>query len=95
MCCSAAPGPILAYGVANDCVRIIADVPLDRWSRQDRVGFLTESYAALLPEALRPAFVEALRAGQFDVAANQLRPRVTYGTPRRVLIGDAAGHYIP
>ena len=89
------PGPILAYGLANDCVRIIVDVPLDRWTRQDRVGFLTESYATLLPEALRPAFVEAVRAGQFHVAANQLRPRVTYGTPRRVLIGDAAGHYHP
>ncbi|MDE0387708.1 MAG: FAD-dependent monooxygenase [Rhodospirillales bacterium] len=89
------PGPILAYGVANDCVRIIVDVPLDRWTRQDRVGFLTESYATQLPETLRPAFVEAVRAGQFHVAANQLRPRVTYGTPRRVLIGDAAGHYHP
>ena len=89
------PGPILAYGLAKDCVRIIVDVPLDRWARQDRVGFLTESYATLLPEALRPAFVEAVRARQFHVAANQLRPRVTYGTPRRVLIGDAAGHYHP
>ena len=89
------PGPILAYGWANDCVRIIVDVPLDRWTRQDRIGFLTESYAALLPEALRQAFIEALRAGQFHVAANQLRPRVTYGNPRRVLIGDAAGHYHP
>ncbi len=89
------PGPILAYGLAKGCVRIIVDVPLDRWTRQDRIGFLTESYAVLLPEALRPGFVEAVRAGQFHVAANQLRPRVTYGTPRRVLIGDAAGHYHP
>ena len=89
------PGPILAYGVTSDCVRIIVDVPLDRWTRQDKVGFLTESYATLLPEALRPAFVEAVRAGQLHAAANQLRPRVTYGTPRRVLIGDAVGHYHP
>ena len=89
------PGPILAYGLTNDRVRIIVDVPLDRWTRQDRIGFLTESYAALLPEALRQAFIEALRAGQFHVAANQLRPRVTYGNSRRVLIGDAAGHYHP
>lgn len=36
-----------------------------------------------------------LREGQFHVAANQLRPRITYGNPRRVLIGDAAGHYHP
>ena len=90
------PGPIFIYGLTNGCVRVIVDLPLDRWmSRQDRVAFLSESCARLLPGVLRPAFVEALRAGRFQAAANQLRPRVTYGSPRRVLIGDAAGHYHP
>ena len=89
------PGPILMYRLAADCVRVIVDVPLDRWTPRDRVGFLTEAYAGLLPETLGPAFVEALRAGRFDAAANQLRPRISYGSPRRVLIGDAAGHYHP
>ena len=89
------PGPILVYGLADRCVRIIVDVPLDRWSPRDRVGFLTEAYAGLLPEPLGPAFVEALRQGNFDAATNQLRPRVSYGSSRRVLIGDAAGHYHP
>ena len=89
------PGPILVYGLAGGCVRIIVDVPLDRWSPRDRVGFLSEAYAGLLPEPLGPAFVEALRAGDFEVAANRLRPRVSYGSSRRVLIGDAAGHYHP
>ena len=69
------PGPILAYGLAKGCVRIIVDVPLDRWTRQDRIGFLTESYAVLLPEALRPGFVEAVRAGQFHVAAGTIFSR--------------------
>ncbi|MDE0407262.1 MAG: FAD-dependent monooxygenase, partial [Alphaproteobacteria bacterium] len=89
------PGPILIYGLAGGCVRVIVDLPLDRWTPRDRIAFLSESCAGLLPGALGPAFVEALRAGQFDAAANQLRPRVTYGSPRRVLIGDAAGHYHP
>ena len=89
------PGPILIYALADDCVRVIVDIPPDRWSPRDRVGFLSESCAGLLPGALGPAFVEALRAGQFHAAGNQLSPRITYGNPRRVLIGDAAGHYHP
>ncbi len=89
------PGPILIYRLGEDCVRIIADVPLDRTTPRDRIGFLSDSYSGLLPETLRPAFVEALRAGDFHVAANKLRPHVTYGSPHRVLIGDAAGHYHP
>ncbi len=89
------PGPILLYALADDCVRVIVDVPLDRWTPRDRVGFLSESCAGLLPGGLGPAFVETLRVGQFHAANNQLRPRATYGSSRRVLIGDAAGHYHP
>ena len=89
------PGPILIYALADDCVRVIVDIPPDRWSPRDRVGFLSESCAGLLPGALGPAFVEALRAGQFHAAGNQLSPRITYGNSRRVVIGDAAGHYHP
>ena len=89
------PGPMLIYGLADGCVRVIVDLPLDRWTPRDRIAFLSESCAGLLPGTLGPAFVEALRAGQFHAAANQLRPRVTYGSSRRVLIGDAAGHYHP
>ena len=89
------PGPILMYQLGEDGVRIIMDVPLDQWIPRDRIGFLSDAYAGLLPETLRPAFVAALCAGRFETAANELRPRVTYGTPHRVLIGDAAGHYHP
>ncbi|MYH02917.1 MAG: hypothetical protein F4142_10195 [Nitrospira sp. SB0675_bin_23] len=89
------PGPILMYRLGEHCVRIIVDVPSDGWAPGDRTGFLSDSCSSVLPETLRPAFVEALRAGQFHVATNELSPRVTYGSPRRVLIGDAAGHYHP
>ncbi len=89
------PGPILIYALADGRVRVIVDIPLDRWTPRDRIGFLSESCAGPLPGALGPAFVEALRSGQFHAAANQLRPRATYGSSRRVLIGDAAGHYHP
>ena len=89
------PGPILLYGLGDQCVRVIVDVPLDHWTPGDWIGFLLDSYTGLLPETLRPAFVEALRARKFNTATNELRPRVTYGSPHQVLIGDAAGHYHP
>ena len=89
------PGPILVYPLGEDRARIVVDVPLDLWSPRDRIGLLADSYAAVLPETLRPGFIAALRAGQFHAAANELRPRVSYGTPKHVLIGDAAGHYHP
>ena len=89
------PGPILVYPLGEDRARIVVDVPLDHWSPRDRIALLADSYAAFLPESLRPGFIAALRAGRFHAAANELRPRVSYGTRRRVLIGDAAGHYHP
>ena len=89
------PGPILMYQLGAHRIRVIVDVPLAHWMPRDRVGLLTDSYARFLPEALRAGFVAALQAGNFHVAANELRPRVTYGNAHRVLIGDAAGHYHP
>ena len=90
-----APGPMLTVPLGEGRVRIIADMPLELWTPRDRIGVLLESYAGYLPEDLRSAFVDALRAGRFQAAANELRPRMTYGSSRRVLIGDAAGHYHP
>ena len=88
------PGPILIYRLGDDSVRVIVDVPMGHPSR-DLAAVMSDSYAGWMPEVLRPAFVEALRARRFLAAANALRPRATYGSPRRVLIGDAAGHYHP
>ena len=87
-------GPILIYRLGENSVRLIADIPLD-YSPRDFAGALAESYADCLPGKLGPAFVEALRERRFLAANNALRPRHTYGTPNRVLIGDAAGHYHP
>ena len=89
------PGPIFIYRLANGSVRVHLDVPFDRWTAKDRTGFLSEAYGQLLPGNLRPAFVEALHVSRVHATVNQVKPRVTYGNPRRVLIGDAAGHYHP
>ena len=90
-----APGPILTVPLGEGRVRVIADMPLDHWTPRDRIGVLLESYAPFLPEEFKSGFAAALREGMFQAAANELRPRVTYGNSRRVLIGDAAGHYHP
>ena len=93
MICSG-PGPILMYRLRDNSVRLIMDVPLGR-SVRDVIGSLPESYADWLPESLVPAFSEAIHDRRFLTATNALRPRLTYGNPKRVLIGDAAGHYHP
>ena len=89
------PGPIFMFNLGPQRVRIIVDVPLDHWAPSDRLAMLSESYADLLPGPVRCAFVDALRKGRFQAATNELQPRFTYGSPGRVLIGDAAGHYHP
>ena len=87
------PGPILVFPRGEQRVRVIVDVPLDHWVPRDRIDLLAESYAGLLPEGIRLGFIAALRGGKFQAAANEIRPRVSYGNSHRVLIGDAAGHY--
>ncbi len=90
----AEPGPILIYRLGEHSVRLIVDIP-SGYSTRNMTGALAESYADCLPDSLGPAFVEALRQRRFLAATNMLRPRHTYGSPGRVLIGDAAGHYHP
>ena len=90
-----APGHMLMYGLGEHDVRVIVDVPMDLRKPRDRIGLLVDSYAPFLPEAFLPAFLDALLSGRFDAATNEVRPRVSYGTSHRILIGDAAGHYHP
>ena len=89
------PGPILMYDLGGQSIRVMADVPVERWEPSNRMALLERCYAPLLPPELRAAFVEALRAREMVVAANEIRPRTSYGAADRVLIGDAAGNYHP
>ncbi len=89
------PGPVLIYQIGSDCIRIIADVPLDGWASRDIADYVVDSYTDVLPPDLRTGFVDALRRKDYEIAANEMRPRLSYGNSDRVLIGDAAGHYHP
>ncbi len=89
------PGPILAYRIGEDEVRLCIDVPQQAFARGDRAGLLRDAYTDALPEGLRAPFHAALDANRVQWAANQVRPRLDYGTADRTLIGDAVGHYHP
>ena len=89
------PGPILIYRLSEGQVRLISDIPHDRTTPKDRVAFLLDNYTGILPDTIKPSFIEVLRRKKFQIAINKVRPHVTYGNSRRILIGDAAGHYHP
>lgn len=89
------PGPILGYRIGEDDVRLCIDVPQEAFDRGDRLQMLRDAYTRALPESMHPAFHAALEANRVTWAANQVRPRLHYGTARRTLIGDAVGHYHP
>ncbi len=89
-----APGPMLLYRLDEDRVRAFIDFPLSH-GPQDWKGLLQDSYVRWMPEGLRSAFLEAWSGERIQAAANAIGPRITYGSARRVLIGDAAGHYHP
>lgn len=89
------PGPLLAYRIGPHRVRLIADVPIAHWGRQERVAALWEGYWPVLPDGLRESFHCALRNGRFHGAANQLRQRTVYGRDGLALVGDAVGHFHP
>ncbi len=88
------PRPIFMYGLGKASVCAIVDIPHE-FSSQDAVALLLKSYAPILPADLRPSFVEALDKRHIRFAGNTIRPRISYGSPRFAVIGDAAGHYHP
>ncbi|MFC5720995.1 FAD-dependent monooxygenase [Streptomyces gamaensis] len=89
------PGPVLAYRVAPDTVRLCLDIPFPCPGPAEVHGYLRHGYAAALPGPLRPHFFEALAAGRLQWAAARFRRRSFYGRGRCALVGDAVGHGHP
>ena len=88
------PGPTFMYRLGEDSVCAIVDIPRE-YSGHHATDLLLNSYVPWLPADIRSLFVEALRKRDFRLAGNTIRPRISYGSPRFVVIGDAAGHYHP
>ena len=88
------PGPIFAYRLGADSVCAIVDIP-HGYSSRHAADLLLNSYVPWLPEDIRPFFIEAVSERRVKLAGNTIRPRISYGNTRFVVIGDAAGHYHP
>lgn len=90
-----ADGPMLAYRIARNKVRLCLDVPMSLPVNRDREATLWERFGPILPEALRAAFLRALTAKNVGWAQNQIRSRQQFGREGLVVVGDAAGHTHP
>jgi lanosterol synthase len=82
------PGPILAYRIQPDQVRLCIDVPS---TLANDPATLWDAYSPILPESMRPSLRRELRSDRILWAANQVRSRADYGRPGLCLIGDAIG----
>ncbi|MBM4375587.1 MAG: FAD-dependent monooxygenase [Deltaproteobacteria bacterium] len=89
------PGPVLAYRVSEQHVRMCIDVPLSTPTGRGREAMLWDGYHAVLPEPFRRGFWRTLQRGEIAWAANQTRPRTSLGREGLALVGDAAGHHHP
>jgi squalene monooxygenase len=89
-------GPVLAYRIGSDRLRVCIDVPISHFrDRQNKTAYLWETYRSVLPEQLLPAFHQALEHQQVAWCANQFCPRLYYGRSGQALVGDATGHCHP
>jgi lanosterol synthase len=86
------PGPILAYRIEADAVRLCIDVPS---SLPTDPATLWDAYSRVLPEALHASFRRELATGAISWAANQIRTRTSYGREGLFLVGDAVGFQHP
>ncbi|MBQ1101109.1 FAD-dependent monooxygenase [Streptomyces sp. b94] len=89
------PGPVLAYRLTKDLVRLTMDVPLSRPGPQRMRGYLERSFTPHLPRELAEALRSGLGDGGVQWAANSFRRRADFGHGRVALVGDAAGHGHP
>jgi lanosterol synthase len=87
-----APGPMLAYRITPQEIRLCLDLPLG--APADRAS-IHSAYAPALPVVLRAAFAEAVATSELAWAINQSRPRTDYGGEGLALVGDAVGFQHP
>lgn len=88
-------GPILAYRIAEDLVRVCIDVPLAIKRTGDRGRRIWEAIRDQLPESLREPIRAELEADRVAWALIELRPRIHYHRHGVALVSDAIGHFHP
>lgn len=88
-------GPLLAYRIDPDTIRLMMDVPVQSQAHGERAAFLWESFANILPENIRMSFSQALLSRDVVHAVNRISGKDAYGSGRLFIVGDAVGYYHP
>jgi len=89
------PGPVLAYRIDENRVRLCFDVPHASRRRAHAPEWIWKSFAEVLPPSLRAGVREELARTSLSWAAIGFRPR-RYRTESGVaLVGDVAGIFHP
>jgi 2-polyprenyl-6-methoxyphenol hydroxylase-like FAD-dependent oxidoreductase len=85
------PGPILAYRIASNVVRLALDVPAEAAHLRRDMKALHAAVAPVLPRQIADALATALLAGKPTWMETRFLPRTEYGRGNVSLVGDAAG----
>jgi squalene monooxygenase len=88
-------GPVLAYRIAEDAVRVIIDVPVEWKKLGDRERRIWRAVEPQLPPELKEPVRRELESGHVHWALIELRPRIVYHKDGVALISDAVGHFHP
>ncbi len=85
------PGPVLAYRISKDRIRLCLDVPNATRPVGDAQEWIWKSFAEVLPASLRNGVRDGLSHASLSWAANGFRPRCYQTDSGVALVGDAAG----
>ncbi|MEU2514643.1 FAD-dependent oxidoreductase [Streptomyces syringium] len=85
------PGPVLAYRLDDDTVRVTVDVPLAHRRSAELPSYIRRGYSPFLPAGLAGPLCAALERRAVQWAANRVRLRAFHGRGPHALVGDAVG----
>jgi 2-polyprenyl-6-methoxyphenol hydroxylase-like FAD-dependent oxidoreductase len=89
------PGPVLAYRISKDRIRLCIDVPSGIPSGVNAQEWIWESFAEVLPASLRAGFRDGLSHASLSWASIAFRPRCYQTDSGVALVGDSAGIFHP
>lgn len=89
------PGPIFIVRIGPRHLRAFCDVPVAMARPLRDPQELLRHYAPILPAEFQPALVRAIAAQPVVWVANHWRPRLDFGRPDIMLVGDAVGYFHP
>ncbi|MCB9555404.1 MAG: squalene/phytoene synthase family protein [Deltaproteobacteria bacterium] len=89
------PGPVLAYRIDPQHVRMILDVPLVDGKPALKADELPRFYGPHLPRQLAEGLRQQVAQDKLTWGTARFAPRYYYGSEAAPLVGDAAGHFHP